>query len=612
MLAQSPTYSLSRKVTILVLIAFCVAAAAICQAATVDIHPGANIPSVVAANPAGTTFVIYPGTYRLQAHIVPKDGDNFIGQTACAPPKTSCPAILSGSRIIGTLAKFNGTNYEVTGQTQQGTVSLPTKVCQTGYLACDLPEDLFFDGVPYQHLYASSLPALGAGQWWFDYTSHIIYFHDNPAGHTVETSVLDTAFDSAANNVTVQYLTVEDFASPLQRAGIEPTPNNVSSSSSRNWVVKNCELFNNHGAGVRVAFGTHVYWSYLHDNGSLGVTGGLDSTAPSGVIIQGNTITHNNYAHVLPAAGAGGIKFGYTADAVVRGNVITNNKGAGIHFDSTCQNPLIDSNTVTDNADGAGIAYEISVNSATVRNNLVLRNALPGGIPGSTANVGSYASIGVNSYCNVIEIPNTGAAGANGMTIIASDRGNNEFSPYEYLMSKGNSFHHNTVIWDAGALGLIGYMQEDPANQPNFFADNTPPDYNTYHLSSLSLTSFIYDNNNTKANTRKTFTEFQAAGADIHGSADTNYTSGFPTVAITSPLDQSSFTNSVPVTAMASDKSGISRVEFYVDWDYQATVSSSPYTFTWSTGAAGSHTVAAMAYSNSGIRSCHAVTLTKQ
>src|SRR5262249_30572846 len=152
---------------------------------------------------AGTTYLIYPGTYRLTAHIVPKTGDTFIGQTACAPPKTSCPAILTGSRVIGNLATLSGGVYRVTGQTQQGKISLANTVCQPGYLPCNLPEDLFFDGIPYQHLYASSLPTIGPQQWWFDYPHHIIYFHDNPAGHTVETSVLDTAFLSAANNVTI-------------------------------------------------------------------------------------------------------------------------------------------------------------------------------------------------------------------------------------------------------------------------------------------------------------------------------------------------------------------------------------------------------------------------
>ncbi len=618
MFAHSPWYVLSiRKFSALAVIIFCGATAALSEAATVDIHQGDDIPTVVAANPAGTKFVIYPGTYRLTEHIVPKDGDIFIGQTACAPPTTSCPAILSGSTVIGPLAKLSGTNYEVTGQTQQGTVTEDDTVCQPGYLACNLPEDLFFDGKPYLHLYATSLPIIGAGQWWFDYTKHIIYFHDNPAGHTVETSVLDTAFDSKANNVTVQYLTIKGFASPLQQAGLEPSTVNISLSASLNWVITNCELFNNHGVGVRVAFGTQIYNSYIHDNGTVGVGGGTDSTADSGIIIQGNTITYNNYAHMLPAAGAGGLKFGYTAGAVVRGNTITNNDGPGIHFDSSSENPIIDGNVIKDNAGGGGIAYEISLNSALIRNNVLLGNGIPDAAPVSASSIGSLASIGVLAYCNVLELPDIGSAkpgsGANGIMVGASNRGNNQFPPYEYLMSQGNAFHHNTVIWDDdNARGTVGYLQVDAAHQPNFFADNPPPDYNTYHLPKLSATPFIYDNNNTQKNMLKTFAEYQAAGADIHGTADTNYTSGYPAVAITSPADQSSFTNSVTIESTASDKSGIEKVEFYVDWKLDATVESPPYNFSWTNGTTGWHTVAAMAYSNAGIRTCNAVSLKKQ
>jgi parallel beta-helix repeat protein len=608
MFAQSPSFFLSKRVATLALIFLC--AAALCNAASVNIQPGDDIPSIVASNPAGTTFVIYPGTYRLQAHIVPKNGDSFIGQTACAPPATKCPAILSGSRVIGSLATFNGTNYQVTGQTQQGVVSLSNSVCVPGYLACNLPEDLFFNGVPYQRLYANSLPAIGAGQWWFDYATHTIYFHDNPAGHTVETSVLDTAFDSLANNVTIQYLTVEEFANPLLRAGIEPTVGNASSLWSINWVVRNCELFNNHGAGVRVVFGTQVYNSYIHNNGTIGINGTTASMKPSGIVIQGNTITNNNYANMLPASGSGGIKLGYTANAVIRGNTISNNGGAGIHFDSSSASPLVDGNVVTGNYGGNGFGFEISLQSATVRNNVFLNNAVQGIVPAASAAVGSYASTGLNAYCNVVEIPN--AARTVGMVVMGSDRGYNAYSPFQYLTSTGNDFHHNTVIWESGASAPVGYAQNDAAHQPNFFADNTTPDNNTYHLPSLSDANFVYDNNNTQENSHKTFSEYQAAGADIHGSADTNNTSGYPTVTITSPVDQSTVTSPVTIAATASDASGITKVEFYVDWKLQTTVNAGPYSFDWTNGTTGTHTLAAMAYSEAGIRSCHAVTVTKQ
>ena len=37
-----------------------------------------------------------------------------------------------------------------------------------------------------------------------------------------------------------------------------------------------------------------------------------------------------------------------------------------------------------------------------------------------------------------------------------------------------------------------------------------------------------------------------------------------------------------------------------------------PYNFTWTDGTTGPHIVAAMAYSNAGIRTCYAVTLNEQ
>jgi len=144
------------------------------------------------------------------------------------------------------------------------------------------------------------------------------------------------------------------------------------------------------------------------------------------------------------------------------------------------------------------------------------------------------------------------------------------------------------------------------------FANNTPPDYNTFHLPSLTAAHFLYDNNNSQENHAKTFANYQAAGADIHGTADTNYTSGYPTVSITSPADQSSVANPVTVAATASDASGIDKVEFYVDWALQTTVTTEPYSFDWTNGTSGSHTLAAMAYSNAGIRSCYAVTVSEQ
>jgi hypothetical protein len=581
--------------------------------AQVTLHPTDNVPKVVSSKPAGTTFVFSPGTYRLSQSIIAKDNDRFIGQTPCAPPATPCPAIISGGVVIGASATFDGTNYAVPKQTQQGGRGVPRN-CDDGWLACFYPEDLFFDGTPYRHLDSPSLPNIGAGEWWFDYANHVIYFHDNPSGHTLETSVLNTAFAGPANNVTVQYLTVEEFADMYPNGAIGAFQGNNTLTQGANWIVRECEVLLNHGYGVRVEYRISILNNYIHDNGQQGIGGGVtpNPTEPvnSGILIQGNTISHNDYAHFNPGFGSGGVKVGATSGMILRGNTIQHNEGSGIHFDVDSGNELVDGNLITDNSDGSGVEQEIGSRASTFRNNIVLRNGAHTNSNNWAYQIAVRASSDVTAYCNVMEVPP--GQGIGGWGVMAGNRGSNHYPPYQYRTTFGNYFHHNTVIWDAGANGEVGFRQNDPGTQPDLFAKNPPPDYNSYHLPDPSGPHFVYDNNNSHSNRPKSFSSHQGSRADIHGTVDSNYTSGFPSVLITSPADQSSVAGPVTISATASDKSGIKKVEFYVDWQLQGTLTSSPYDFSWANGTSGAHTVAAMAYSNAGIRTCYAVTLNEQ
>jgi hypothetical protein len=594
--------------------------AASSQSAIVNISAGQDIPSIVAAAPAGTTFIIAAGTYRLTAAIIPKNGDTFVGQTPCAPPATACSTILTGSTVIGTQAKFNGTNYEVTGQTQQGAIAVPIDgevLCDANWQGCIYPEDLFFDGVPYKHLNSATLPVIGAGQWWFDYTNHIIYFHDNPTGHTVETSVLNNAFGGSANYVTIQYLTLRGFADMYPVGTIAVNQGRNAPTMGANWTVQYNEVLLNHGFGVRVNYNMHIVDNYLHNNGQTGIGGGIGTTSAtntesmnSGILIQNNLITYNDYAHFNPDFGAGGIKTGSTSGIIIRGNTIQHNEGSAVHFDDNSQNELLDGNIITDNTDSDGVNQEIGYGTSAYRNNIVLRNGAQVNEQYFTGQLTAHASAGVSMYCNTMEVP--AGPGVSGAVIAAANRGNSSYPPYQYLVATANSFHHNTVIWDNGATGSTGYWQDDAAHQPDFFADNGVPDYNTYHTASSSQAAFVYDNNNSQNNRAVSFASYQATGAESHGSADANNTSGYPTVAITSPLDQASYSSSVGIAAAASDASGISKVEFYLDWALKSTVTAAPFNFTLTGASAGQHTVAAMAYSNAGIRSCYAITVNAQ
>jgi len=584
--------------------------------AQVTLHPTDNVPKIVSSRPEGTTFVFTPGTYRLSQPIIPKNNDQFIGQTSCAPPASSCPAIISGAIEIGSLAKFDGTNYRVDKQMQRNPSRKEPTNCDPGWLGCLLAEDLYFDGKPYKHLAAASMPTIGAAEWWFDYPNHTIYFHDDPSGHKVETSVVNNAFGGPANNVHIQHLTVEEFADMMPVGAIGETQGPKALTQETNWTIENCEISLNHGFGVRINYRMHVLNNYIHDNGQNGIGGGLgwpDTTlhsTNSGVVIQGNTVSHNDYAHFNPQFGAGGIKFGATSGIVVRGNIIQNNEGAGLHFDDDSGNELADGNTITDNTDGDALAIEIGWGISTFRNNKVLRNGAHANTPNFTHQIMVRASGGAEIYCNVMEIP--GGQGIAGWGVGASNRGNMHFAPFEYRRSAGNNIHHNTVIWDDSSHGEVGFRQADPENQPDFFARNKPPDYNEYHLSSAFAPVFVYDNDNSHSNKLKTFREHQKSRADVHSSVDTNNTSGWPDVAITSPSDQSTVSSPVTVSATASDKSGIRKVEFYVDWNLEKTITNAPYDFNWSNGTTGPHTVTAMAYSNAGIRNCFAVTLNEQ
>lgn len=592
-LAESRLLRTFSRLTLIILSCTIVAVAS-----QVNVRPGQNIVGLVNNNPPGTTFVIYPGTYPLTTPIVPKSGDQFIGQTVCAPPKTACPAILTGSRVL-TSFQHSGSYYYVTGQTQRGLVVVTSTQCVPGYFGCQYPEDLFFDGKPLLHV--AALADVVSGTWFFDYATHTIYFYDNPTGHKVETSVTRAAFQSDGNHVTIKYLTVKGFAVPITFGAIGIS-GNASTTKGANWVIENNEVLLNHGTGVRVNFGSQVLNNYLHDNGELGIGGGTltnagpngvtPPTQPSGILIQGNKISHNNFAFVKPEFGAGGVKIGNTRGVILRGNYIHDNLGDGFHADTNNIEILAEGNTVNYNTE-QGLFNEIGY-SAIFRNNVLEGNGYthPNGSDWLYASsILSSTSQKVEAYCNTVTVV---AQGGNAMGIIQQPR-----SGYNYI-SRSNYFHHNTVLF-GGKSGWSGAAT--PQADPVFYTSNKS-DYNDYHEPALTAHTFAY-----KSAVRP-FTQFQTEGAEPHGSADTNYLNSAPVVAITSPAEGADVSGAVTIKGTATDSAGIGKIELYVDWTLKSTASgTSPFVLDWSTSgmSAGSHILTAMAYSTSGIRACYAI-----
>jgi len=570
--------------------------------ARVDVYPKMDLVHEVDAHPAGTTFILHPGIYRLESMIKAKDRDSFIGPCEKPPCSADAQAVLNGARQLSSFQQ-SGSHHSVSGQRQHNQITFDSGRCQPRSPRCNYPEDLYIDDQPLTHV--AALDDVGPGKWFFDYPNATLYFDDTPEGHRVETGVAPAAFaPGPANNVTIKGLTIEKFATPAMTGAVGGAgAGNPSPTTGANWVVENNEIRLNHGYGVRINFGWQILNNYIHHNGNLGIGGGLGgamsaqlAALPSNLLIQGNEIAFNNYSHVKSGFQASGVKITGSRAVVVRGNYVHDNEGAGLWTDIKNYDILYDNNTVANNTE-AGISHEISF-AGVVRNNRILKNGYTKPSESSWlygANLFSSTSQGLEAYCNTVEVS---SEGGNGMDIIAQARGSDENK-----VSSNNYFHHNTVIFD-GNSGVTGGAWSPKAVEPYF--QNNRIDYNSYFLPDLNRKAFAWNGTN------NSFAQLQRAGQEVHGNAASLSGASVPSVVITSPTDGSAVSGTVDIKGEAQDRgSSISKVELYVDWAKQASVADNPFSFTWNPGglSAGRHIVAAMAYNSQGVHTCYALTL---
>ena len=448
----------------------------------VTLSPGANIQTVVNASPVNTTFVLGPGTYRLQS-IQPKNGDSFIGQNN---------PVLSGAQVLTSFLR-QGNLWYVTGQTQAGQQN---GSCDSLHPRCMYPEDLYFDNLPLLHV--ASLAAVVSGAWYFDYPNQRIYFADDPTGHLVETSVTRSAFSGSATNVTISGLVVEKYAVPAQFGAIGdqyPGPN---------WTVTNNEVRWNHSGGISLLNGSTANLNYVHNNGQKGISG-----SGNNILVEGNKVSFSNWAGFDCSWECGGMKFAITNNLTLRSNSIHDNLGPGVWIDTDNINTLYEGNVIMNNF-GGGIVHEISY-AAIIRNNTVCGNWVAGPtnwLWGSQILIQN--SQGVQVYGNTVEVPLTGGTvGANGIGIIQQNRGTGAYGPY---LSINNSIHGNIITFIGGvtSTGAVADYNETQMLQ----SGNNQFDFNAYHLSDPNWYHWNWGPG-------QTFAGFQQAGQDVHGTADT-------------------------------------------------------------------------------------------
>ena len=302
------------------------------------------------------------------------------------------------------------------------------------------------------------------------------------------------AFRSPANNVTITNLEIVNYG-PIKRPKSTGSYNGAITSvggrndggkkESTNWTVKKCNVHHNRLCGIFLSDGGKIIDNYVHHNAQMGVK---LYWAESG-LVQGNEIAFNNNVDGINATKgyydryweAGGTKFAWTKNLIVRGNHVHDNDGPGLWTDIDNVNTLYEDNVVLDNS-GIGIFHEISY-SAVIRNNTVRRNGYINRGWLWEAGILIAASSEVEVYGNLVEDNFHGIVG------LQQNRGGGAFGPR--IVDKIN-IHDNTVIMTGEQRS--GFVTD--VENSDFFSRDITCKNNSYPNQTSSDQGFAWDGNN--------------------------------------------------------------------------------------------------------------------
>lgn len=423
----------------------------------VRLEVGDDFQSVVDETPPGSTFVIASGIHRLQ-QVVPRDGDRFIGESG---------AVLRGSQVLESFEEADGL-FVVSGQTQQNEVG-GFDFMEEGRERDAYPEELFFDGERLRHV--GSVDEVEPGTWFFDYDADRIYLADDPAGHLVETSVTPWAFGGeGVRDVTIENLTLQHYANRAQIGAIH-------GQDTRSWTVRAVDASYNHGAGIRIGPGWEVSGCKVTHNGQMGMSGNGQQVEDDPIVVRDCEIAHNKQLGYEWTWEGGATKFAKTVGMVFENNWVHSNIGPGPWFDIDNRDAIIRSNLVENNRE-LGIHYEISY-GAQIYWNEVRNNGLHDGAIGAGIFVSNSSGVEVFEnllYGNIHEV-----------FALQNDVGGGEFGPYTV---SGLNVHSNDITISEGELGLRVWTDEDEfyTSRDVRFANNT------YRLEDPDAPVFYWNN----------------------------------------------------------------------------------------------------------------------
>jgi PKD repeat protein len=445
--------------------------------------------------------------------------------------------------------------------------------------------------------------------------AHPIAFKADPGVLVNGKHSATSAFAGAINLEGADYIIVDGFQVTLATYG--ETRANIRSVVNTGVIIRNNVIDN------------ASWWGIL--------TGGSEN-----LLVENNRITNTQVQH--------GIYIANSADnPIVRGNYVTNSRGAGIQInadkdlpgDGIISNALVERNILLNNCRGEsssinlngvedsriinnliasqyrnGIAMYQDNQTAGTKRNLVANNTIVGsawyGISisgaGSTNNRILNNILFSQSWASNFR----GGLGVENITGLQSD--------YNILMGRVNRDPSNTenpsespTQWRARGFDTNSLFLEEQYGTPSAALDalfvNPPswplytPETGDYHLkagspaidSALALAEVLVDLEGRVRGTTPDIGAYELGGSGGDSEA--------PSIAVTSPADGATVSGIVTLTATASDNIAVASVRFYVDnVQVGPTLTSAPYTYNWDseTVSNGSHTIIAKAWDAAG------------
>jgi hypothetical protein len=200
-------------------------------------------------------------------------------------------------------------------------------------------------------------------------------------GQGVDDSAFTTNPNVPATNVTLEYLTIENFVSG-EGQGL------VNHNGESFWTVEHNTIgpdeqngSNPGGAGLFLGSNNVAEFNCLIHNGEYGFSSAGGS---ANITLAFNEISFNDAyggydrgASSIECGCSGGGKFWDTTNVTIEGNYVHNNGNVGIWVDTDNSGYRVAGNYLSDNY-AEGLIYEISYNGA-ILNNTFLRNTLGAG-----------------------------------------------------------------------------------------------------------------------------------------------------------------------------------------------------------------------------------------